>query len=241
MVGKEAALPGVGVTAVLPRRSYAPIIGRLLHDRTADKMASAISNIPHAVATIVPFDVSRRVELMARREHMARAAADGAAHPAKDERPDTGPKTGPEKAAAEAGSDAGATTEVGQPAAEEPVPDALTAMDTGQAGKYERPAPRAGITPIGSLTRPGRAVAEGRVHTVEIRPVEHNTVLACDIEDSTGELTALFYGRSHIPGLRPGSTVRLKGHVGLSGGKPIMINPAYQLLAPGDLGTEPPE
>ena len=228
MVGKEAALPGVGVTAVLPRRSYAPIIGRLLHDRTADKMASAISNIPHAVATIVPFDVSRRVELLARRGHMARADADGAVEQ-------------PDKAASEAGADSDTTTEVGQPAAEEPVPDALTAMDTGRAGKYERPPPRAGITPIGSLTKPGRAVAEGRVHTVEIRPVEHNTVLACDIEDSTGELTALFYGRSHIPGLRPGSTVRLKGHVGLSGGKPIMINPAYQLLAPGDIGTEPPE
>ncbi len=54
-------------------------------------------------------------------------------------------------------------------------------------------------------------MAEGRVHTVEIRPVEHNTVLACDVEDATGQLTALFYGRSNIPGLRPGSKVRLRG------------------------------
>ena len=71
------------------------------------------------------------------------------------------------------------------------------------------------------------------MHAVEIRPVEHNTVLACDVEDSTGQLTALFYGRSHIPGLRPGSKVRLRGQVGIRDGKPIMINPAYQLLAPG--------
>ena len=41
LVSAEAVLPGVGVTAVLPRRSYAPIVGRLLHDRTADKMAVA--------------------------------------------------------------------------------------------------------------------------------------------------------------------------------------------------------
>jgi RecG-like helicase len=93
--------------------------------------------------------------------------------------------------------------------------------------------PGKGVTPIGSLTKPGRAVAEGRVHTVEIRPVEQNTVLACDIEDSTGQLTALFYGRSHIPGLRPGSKVRLRGQVGIRDGRPVMINPAYQLLAPG--------
>src|SRR5258708_31944405 len=82
--------------------------------------------------------------------------------------------------------------------------------------------------------RPGRAVAEGRVHAVEIRPVEHNTVLACDVEDSTGQLTALFYGRSHIPGLRPGSRVRLRGQVGMQSGRPVMINPAYQLLAAGE-------
>ena len=67
LVSAEAALPGVGVTAVLPRRSYAPIVGRLLHDRTADKMASLISRIPHAAATIVPFDVRSRVESLARR------------------------------------------------------------------------------------------------------------------------------------------------------------------------------
>jgi RecG-like helicase len=90
------------------------------------------------------------------------------------------------------------------------------------------------VTPIGELTRPGRAIAEGRVHAVEIRPVEHNTVLACDIEDSTGQLTALFYGRSHIAGLRPGSRVRLRGQVGIREGRPVMINPAYELLAPGE-------
>ena len=65
LVSAEAVLPGVGVTAVLPRRSYAPIVGRLLHDRTADKMASLISRIPHAAATIVPFDVRSRVESLA--------------------------------------------------------------------------------------------------------------------------------------------------------------------------------
>src|SRR5262249_3595747 len=68
LVNTEAALPGVGVTAVLPRRSYAPMLGRLLHDRTADKMAGVISRIPHAAATIVPFDVRSRVEALAARQ-----------------------------------------------------------------------------------------------------------------------------------------------------------------------------
>ena len=72
------------------------------------------------------------------------------------------------------------------------------------------------------------------MHAVEIRPVEHSTVLACDVADSTGELTALFYGRSNIPGLRPGSKVRLRGQVGIRDGQPVMINPAYELLAHAD-------
>ena len=35
----EAEQPGTQVTVVLPRRSFAPLLGRLLHDRTADKIA----------------------------------------------------------------------------------------------------------------------------------------------------------------------------------------------------------
>jgi amino acid transporter len=49
------------VTVLLPRRSYAPLLGRLLHDRTADKIARAVSRIPDAAATIVPYDVQSRI------------------------------------------------------------------------------------------------------------------------------------------------------------------------------------
>ncbi len=221
LVSAEAVLPGVGVTAILPRRSYAPIVGRLLHDRTADKMAAVISRIPHAVATIVPFDVRSRVESLAARGPVA-------------------PTTAPEATAESAGPPAAAASlSASQWAADQPLPEAVTTP--ADSGAYDRPAPRRGVTPIGSLTKPGRATAEGRVHTVEIRPVEHNTVLACDIEDSTGQLTALFYGRSNIAGLRPGIKVRLRGQVGIREGRPVMINPAYELLAPGEAGsTEPP-
>ena len=50
------------VTVLLPRRTYAPLIGRLLHDRTADKIARAVSVIPDAAATIVPYDVQSRIQ-----------------------------------------------------------------------------------------------------------------------------------------------------------------------------------
>jgi amino acid transporter len=50
------------VTVLLPRRTYAPLLGRLLHDRTADKVARAVSMIPDAAATIVPYDVESRIK-----------------------------------------------------------------------------------------------------------------------------------------------------------------------------------
>ena len=49
------------VTVVLPRREYAPLVGRLLHDATADKMARAVSRIPGATAIIVPYDIESRI------------------------------------------------------------------------------------------------------------------------------------------------------------------------------------
>jgi amino acid transporter len=253
MVSAELTLPGVGVTAVLPRRSYAPLVGRVLHDRTADRMAGLISRIPDAVATIVPFDVRSRVEDL--------AARGGAPKPKAVPEPEASPP-----ATAPAGGTAGGTapgetpagdTDAGGPQAEQPADDAaagpVAVPDRGQPSRdpdqrtmrasdgsdYDRPAPPAGVSPIGSLTSPGRAVVEGRVHTVEIRPVEQNTVLACDVADSTGELTALFYGRSNIPGLRPGSKIRLRGPVGIREGSPVMINPAYELLAQSDATKRP--
>jgi amino acid transporter len=53
--------PDARVTVLLPRRTYSPLVGRLLHDRTADKIARTISRIPNASAQIVAFDVESRV------------------------------------------------------------------------------------------------------------------------------------------------------------------------------------
>lgn len=50
-----------GITVLMPRRSYALLRGRLLHDRTADHIARGISRIPNAAATIVPYDVQTRI------------------------------------------------------------------------------------------------------------------------------------------------------------------------------------
>jgi amino acid transporter len=53
--------PETKVTVLLPRRTYSAMLGRFLHDRTADKMARAVSRIPGATAIIVPYDVESRI------------------------------------------------------------------------------------------------------------------------------------------------------------------------------------
>ena len=53
--------PDCKVTVLLPGRTYSPLLGRLLHDRTADKMARAVSRVTGATAIIVPYDVVARL------------------------------------------------------------------------------------------------------------------------------------------------------------------------------------
>jgi amino acid transporter len=180
MVAKETSQPGTHVTVVLPRRSYPVLLGRLLHDQTADKIARVVSRIPRSAATILPFDVEARLEVLHERQ------TGGGAKIAK--------------------------------------PDL-------KLREHEAPAVRPGVTPIGSLAGHGRATVEGRVHSLEIRPVEHSCVLACQVTDATGEMTALFYGRTHIPGVEPGVMIQLRGRVGLKDSGTVMINPAYELLS----------
>jgi amino acid transporter len=229
LVSQEAATPGTQVTAILPRRSF-PLLGRLLHDRTADKIAGVVSRVPNAAATIIPFDVQDRLRVLQERQ-AARAGTTPTpltpvpttpAAPASGT--PTAPASGPPAAEPEAGWSPG---EPAAPAAAAGQPEPLPG-----AGSYDRPIPPPGVIPIGSIHEPGRTVVEGRVRVVEVRSVERNSVLAAEIADSTGDLTALFYGRSRIPGLMCGSRVRFRGAVGMKDGAPVMINPAYELLVP---------
>jgi amino acid transporter len=201
LVSHEAAQKGTNVTVVLPRRSYSPLIGRLLHDRTADKIAAVASQVPNSAATIIPFDVESRVQVLHARHTAGASAEGGAGEEAARYVPAKGKSLATDVAAGR------------------------------QDGTGARPAaPQNGVTPIGALGAPGKARVEGRVRAVEIRPVEQNCVFEATIADSTGALTAMFYGRTHIPGVEPGARLRLDGKVSLREGGPAMINPAYQLL-----------
>jgi hypothetical protein len=169
--------------------------------------------VPNSAATIIPFDVESRVHLLHARNAARLAAADQG----------------------EAGTGQVEPGSVREQGKEQP-----TATGTRrQRATLERPAvvPNGsanGVTAINALEGARKARIEGRVSSVEIRPVENSCVFETTIADGSGSLTAMFYGRTHIPGFEPGVRVRLDGKVSMRGGGPAMINPAYELLAKGE-------
>ncbi len=207
LVEREATDPSTHVTVVLPRRTYSPFLGWLLHDRTADKIAAAVNRIPRSAATIVPYDVQSRVRVLQARQAMhAVAGADG------------------EVVAGNGDTPAGASAQPAKAGVPTPVEPPLKTAPRGNG---------TGVIPMGELTEPGKFSVEGRIQVLEIRPAgENSVVLACELTDGTGQLTALFYGRSHIPGLVCGGRVRLTGPVGFRDGSPVMTNPKYELVSP---------
>jgi amino acid transporter len=221
---REIEDPGTHVTVILPRRSYSAVVGRLLHDRTADKIAAAISRIPRSAATIVPYDVPSRVAVLQARHAAARAGKGGKFVAA------TAPVAAP--AAPTATTHVSAAAADLAATAQELARESDVVAEHTMASKPRTGTP-AGVTRIGALTD-GKATVEGKIRVVEIRPVERNSVLAVEINDSTGNLTAMFYGRSHIPGLICGARVRFNGSARIRGGQPVMINPAYELVSLGD-------
>jgi amino acid transporter len=244
LVEREIADPGTHVTVVLPRRSYSALLGRLLHDRTADKIAAVVSRIPRSAATIIPYDVESRVRVLQERQaaKLAAEAADAEQHVrsvATEVADRHAPTPNGETPAAP-----GPAPQTGAPPSESALPESaakarglLKKREPGQANgqrgaQADTPSAAPGVTPIGAISQPGKYSVEGRIRVVEIKPVERNSVLACEISDGTGSLTALFYGRSHIPGIVCSARVRFKGSVGIKDGHPVMINPAYELIFP---------
>ena len=66
------------VTVLLPRRTFLRLSQRLLHDRTADRIAEALGRIPHVAATIVPFDTTLNDETEQRLVRAQARTADSA-------------------------------------------------------------------------------------------------------------------------------------------------------------------
>jgi amino acid transporter len=201
LVARETAVPGTHVTVLLPRRGFAPGLGRLLHDRTADKIAGVVSRAPNAAATIVPFDTSRRDGGMLSR-FGATTNGNGARSPGR-------------------GSALGARPNRLNGSIHTPAPDDL---DRALADDLSP-----GPDPIGDVGSRQRAVVHGRIRSVRMQPLADSPMLVCEVVDETGGLELLFYGRRSIPGMVTGACITATGRTLSHHGKLAMANPRYEL------------
>jgi len=62
--------------------------------------------------------------------------------------------------------------------------------------------------------------------------------LEAQVFDETGGVRLLFFGRTRIPGIKPGTVIRATGTVGEYKGHLALANPRYELLGPD--GTAAP-
>jgi amino acid transporter len=211
----DATLDGdTECTVLLPRRAFARGWQRFLHDRTADKIAAVLGQVPHVSATIVPFNLASRhgdqvrrygrsVQERARRGEMGDEAIDSEGRTGVDRQ---GRRDGPRR------------------------PAAVLAAD-------QTLAQRAGATtPIASVVPRQRVRVAGRVKSVRVQPRAGTQNLECVLSDGTGGLLLVFQGRPKIAGIDPGARLVAEGMVGAWGRRPAMLNPSFELVqgAPAD-------
>jgi len=216
----DATLDGdTECTVLLPRRSYARVWQRFLHDRTADKIAAVLGQVPHVSATIVPFAVGGQFGERVRsygRSVQERARLDGEV--AGD---GSGPSVDRE---GRAGLDRMGRRDGPRR------PGTVLAAD-------QTLAQRAGATtPIAAVVPRQRVRVAGRVKSVRVQPRAGTSNLECVLSDGTGGLLLVFQGRPKIAGIDPGARLVAEGMVGTWGRRPAMLNPTFELVqgAPTD-------
>jgi hypothetical protein len=222
----DATLDGdTECTVLLPRRGYNRVWQRFLHDRTADKIAAVLSQVPHVAATIIPYNLPgrygekvQRYGQLVQRARLTSTTSDGPDRPMDGGTPpiDAEGRSGMEAG----GADRGAGRRENQRKA-----NAVSAAD-------DELARRAGATtPIANVSNRQRVKVAGRVKSVRVQPRAGTSNLECVLSDGTGGLLLVFQGRPKIAGIEPGARLVAEGMVGAWGRRPAMLNPAFELVA----------
>ncbi len=226
----DATLDGeTECTVLLPRRSYARFWERFLHDRTADKLAAVLGQVPHVSATIIPYNVPGRLgdRIRSYGQSVQRARL----------------RTSTGASGNGAGGGVGVGGVGGAEGGETVDAEGRTGVDRG--GRRDGPrrassvfeadealARRAGATtPIAAVQPRHRVRVAGRVKSVRVQPRAGAANLECVLSDGTGGLLLVFQGRPKIAGIEPGARLVAEGMVGEWGRRPAMLNPSFELMA----------
>jgi amino acid transporter len=216
-------------TVLLPRRSFRWGWQRLLHDRTADKIAILVGQVPNVSATIVPFNLSvtgtNGIAQRMAEEALVRVGRRG-------HRPGAGAQA--------------ADAATGQTSAPAPVQVAgAHRRERARERGREEPASAAdealarratGTVPIGQAGWRQRVRVAGRIKSVRVQPRAGTSNLEAVLVDSSGGILLVFQGRPRIPGIEPGARLVASGMVGAWGRRLAILNPDYELVAESEHG-----
>lgn len=90
-----------------------------------------------------------------------------------------------------------------------------------------------GFAAIDSVQQRQQVSVSGVVHSVTLPPSTDAVQMHAELYDGSGILTLIWLGRREIPGIRAGIQLRAHGRVTELDDRPVIFNPAYELLAPG--------
>ncbi|MBI1845168.1 MAG: amino acid permease [Actinobacteria bacterium] len=195
------------VSVLLPRLEYSRFWHRLVHDRTADEIAKALSKLPHCNVTIVPFhlDAGPQLSLPSQEPADMLVAADAPL-----------PNQSPAEARAMAvrrrlnGSTPAAVARAGLP------------LPPGMALSPER-------VPITEVRYRRRVEVVGKVYAMRVQPRSGVPTLEVTLVDDSGSLTIVFLGRRHLGGVRTGTYLQAVGVAGEYHGRVAILNPSYTI------------
>jgi hypothetical protein len=213
LIAELAADGQTEVSVLLPHRVFEGLWQRVLHDHTADHIAAFVDQLPNVNATIVPFQLGKRKQLV------------------------------PWQAGGRRGSQAVHDAEFGTPEYSRAAHAAGVKTAAERTAGLQSPSTSglaAGTVPIGNLQPRQPARVAGRIKTVRVQPRAGVSSLECTIADGSGQLLAVFQGRRRVAGIEPGAGVVVEGMVAARGRSLVMVNPLYWIISTSKAAESPP-
>ncbi len=97
------------------------------------------------------------------------------------------------------------------------------------AGRHSQHGP----VPISALPERGRVLCQGFIESVTYVPASQVAAFTATVVDHAGHgrLRVIWLGRRRVPGIDPGTEVRMEGMLTVREGVPTMFNPRYEILS----------
>lgn len=87
-----------------------------------------------------------------------------------------------------------------------------------------------GATPLARCGNRSLVTVSGTVASVRMQPRGTTRWLEVELKDGSGTVTLIWMGRRSIPGVTPGSKLKVVGRITWQERRPVMFNPSYEIL-----------